>query len=360
MNFNIIEKPEWGELATFVPNKREPVYNWFYFKEGFAKELVMKLIEKYNIRQGQWVLDPFCGSGTTLLACKQLGINSIGFDVLPTAVFAARVKTADYDAEKLKDASRELLKNKFVKMPVEVPSLMKRAFSKYALEDIVFFKSHIERIDDAKMRNFFLLALNNASMKISYAWKDGAVIKIKKKNTPPLRFMLKRTVRRFIKDLEKFEKKPCETIVEQCDARKMILEDDSIDAIITSPPYLNKIEYTKIYEMENFILGGLAKPHLRSYVGLGEEDFEKAYFDDMRNVLLETHRVMKKGGKAAIVVGNGYIPGRIVDSDVIIAEMAKGVGFDVKAIYVLNKRFALENRTSKKGILRESLIELEK
>lgn len=356
----IQDRLDWGELATFVPNKYEPVYNWFYYKEGFAKELVLKLLEEYEITQGHTVLDPFCGSGTTLLACKQSGINSIGLDVLPTAAFAARVKISDYDTEKLREILHEILMNRFMPMEADVPSIMKRAFSKYALEDIIFFKSHIERIENETIRNFFLLALNNASMKISYAWKDGGVIKIKKKNTPPLKFMFKRTAHRMIKDLEKLETKECSTIVEQCDARNMNIDDESIDAVITSPPYLNKIEYTKIYEIENFILGGLPKPPVRSYLGLSEEDAEKSYFDDMNNVLLEMCRVMKKDAKAAIIVGNGYVNGNIVDSDVMFSEMAKKIGFRVNGIYVLNERFALENRTSKKGILRESLVELQK
>jgi site-specific DNA-adenine methylase len=356
----IQDRLDWGELATFVPNKFEPVYNWFYYKEGFAKELVMKLVEEYGLATGHTVLDPFCGSGTTLLACKQLGINSIGLDVLPMAAFAASVKTQDYDTEKLREILHEILMNRFMAMQADVPSIMKRAFSKYALEDIIFFKSHIQRIEDDTIRNFFLLALNNAAMRISYAWKDGSVIKIKKKNTPPLKFMFKRTAHRMIKDLEKLETKKCSTIIEQCDARKMNVEDNSIDAVITSPPYLNKIEYTKIYEIENFILGGLAKPCVRSYLGLSEDDIEKSYFDDMNKVLLEMYRVMKKDAKAAIIVGNGYVNGNIVDSDTMFAEMAKKIGFHVNGIYVLNERFALENRTLKKGILRESLVELQK
>src|SRR3989304_1710181 len=91
------ERLEWKEIATFVPNKRLPIYNWFYYKEGFSKELVEKLIEMFGIKENNTVLDPFCGSGTTVVACIQNGVNAIGFDVLPTAVFASQVKTAKYN-----------------------------------------------------------------------------------------------------------------------------------------------------------------------------------------------------------------------------------------------------------------------
>ena len=87
-------KPDLAELATFVPNKKTPIYNWFYYKEGFSKELVELLINDFRLHKGQLVLDPFCGSGTTLLACKQNNINSIGFDVLPISIFASKIGRA--------------------------------------------------------------------------------------------------------------------------------------------------------------------------------------------------------------------------------------------------------------------------
>jgi len=363
MEFKLEEKPEWGELATFVPNKKDPVYNWFYYKEGFSRELVFKVVEMFGLTQNALVLDPFCGSGTTLLACKQLGINSVGFDVLPISVFSSTVKTRDYDTEALREHAKTLLRTKFRRFDFDVPSIVRRAFNKYALEDTIFFRHEINKIEDEKARDFFLLSLMNAAMKISYAWKDGAVIKIRKKHTPPLRKFFNRTIYKMISELDNFQKGECETIVNQCDARRMNLDDNSVDAVITSPPYLNQIDYIKVYEIENFILGGLPKPPIRSFVGFGE-DIEVTnklpYFDDMNMVLKELHRVCKPGANVAIVVGNGYINREIIESDIRIAELAESIGFTVEKIYVLNKRFALEERTKKKGILRESMIVLKK
>jgi len=370
----LIDRPEWGELATFVPNKGVPVYNWFYYKEGFSAELVIKLMDMFNLRRDAVVLDPFCGSGTTLLACKQRSIESIGYDVLPISVFASYVKTREYHTEKLKIAAQDLLKKRFEKpKPGDAPAIMYRAFSKYALDDVFFFKQRIAEIADEDTKCFFLLALVKAALSVSYAWKDGAVIKIKKKHSPPLRFMLKRIIRKMIKDLEQtaHQKTP---LVEQCDARRMNAADNSIDAIITSPPYLNQIDYTKVYAIEDFIVSGMritAHPAVRSYIGLREEynylttdvelpDSSKPYFTDMNAVLEEMYRVCKHGAKVAIVVGNGFLENQIVDSDLILAYLAEKFGFDVKNIFVLNKRYALANRTEKKGLLRESLIIMEK
>ncbi|MEM7819860.1 MAG: DNA methyltransferase [Candidatus Aenigmatarchaeota archaeon] len=359
MKIKIEEKLEWGKLATFILNKKEPIYNWFYFKKGFSKDLVFNLIYNFNLKSNDWVLDPFCGSGTTLLACKQFGINSIGFDILPVAVFVSNVKTRDYDINELKIISKKILKNKFQKISFEFPTLMKRAFNKYALEDIAFFKNEINKIENKNNRNFFLLALMNAAMKISYAWKDGDIIKIRKKNVQPLKFVFNRTIHKMIKDLENFKTKKCEIKVEQCDAKRMKIGNNTIDSIITSPPYLNQTDYTKIYEIENLFIDEYEKPDPNSYIGFGDNTKEK-YFNDMKIVLEEMYRVCKDNAKIAIVIGNGYISGKIIESDIILSQMAEDVGFVVKKIFVLNKRFAIEKRTKKKGILRESLIILRK
>ena len=357
-----------GELATFVPNKKQPIYNWAYYKEGFSRDLVLKLINDFGLHHESMALDPFCGVGTALVGCREKGITSIGMDVMPFPLFASHVRTSDYDTKQLRVLSQELFREKFQKLRFDVPVLLRRAFSKYALEDIAFFMQDINRLEGEE-RNFFLLALISASMKVSYAWKDGAVIKIRKTHKPPLRFMYKKIVQRMIKDLEKSRHDaPCTVL--QCDARKMHLEDGLADAIITSPPYLNNIDYTKIYEIENhFITGIYEKPALRSHIGLDAQinflpellpPSAMAYFSDMNEVLKEMHRVLVQDGKAAIVVGNAYIDGRIIDSDLILAKLAEDSGFIVESIDVLNKRFALENRTEQKGILRESMIIMRK
>ena len=97
MPYKIENKFEWGELATFVPNKPLPIYNWFYYKEGFSRELVLRLLEKFKAKGT--VLDPFCGVGTTNLACREKGIDSVGFELSPLALFAAKAKTSDYDTK---------------------------------------------------------------------------------------------------------------------------------------------------------------------------------------------------------------------------------------------------------------------
>jgi DNA modification methylase len=196
------------------------------------------------------------------------------------------------------------------------------------------------------------------------------VIKIKKHPTPPMRKMFARIAANMVKSLEKSADSKAEITAELNDARSLPLEDESINAVITSPPYLNNIDYTRVYEIEEYFIHGEPISGVRAYIGLKpkETDFlpelnlpvqARLYFEDMNKVMGEIYRVLKKGGEAGIVVGNGYVD-EIIESDIILSYLAQGIGFEIKNIFVLNTRFALANRTEKKGILRESLIILKK
>jgi len=376
MNYLIEENFELGPLVTFVPNKNYPVYNWFHFKEGFSRDFVMMMFDQLKLKECDWVLDPFCGSGTTLLASKEVGINSVGVDVMPLAVFLSQVKTMDYDLEYLKNVAREIFSKKFIPVSVKgLSPLVKRAFTKYALEDILFFKQVISEINDPVVKNFFTLALMIASNKVSMAYKDGSVIKFRKrKHIPPLKPVFKRVVKRMFNDLKALRTRKSTVKVYQADARRLdFLEEGTFNAVITSPPYLNIIDYIKVYSIENELFFSQTKyESLRSYIGLDVEknyiEFEnldvppvgKAYFRDMKDALSEMHRLLNNKGRAVLVVGEGVFPDRIVPVPIILSQVAESVGFKVKKIMHVNRRVVTDPNRKKIGTALESIIFLEK
>ena len=372
MNFS--EASDFKDLVTYIPNKKEPIHNWYYFKEGFSKKLVDFFIDKFEVEEKSLVLDPFCGSGTTLLACKQKGIRSIGFDVSPFFVFVSKVKTNDYNLEKLRESIAEMTTWKFEK-PKQLPKekYITKVFSRYTLEDFVFYRDKITEIEDEKSRNFLMLALVDSAIKASWTIKDGAVVKIDKRGKPPLKKYFKYKVKKMFKDLKNFDIKPIETTAEIGDARQLNLGNETIDAVITSPPYLNKIEYTKIYSIEMSFLG-FPETRLTSHIGSRVEDVSvsdigldenlplsaKVYFKDMNSALKELYRVCKSGAKLAIVIGGGCFPDRAVESDRITAELAERIGFNVNDVWVARNSWCTRARTIKVGQIRESIILLKK
>ncbi len=372
--FNFTSTPELKDHVTFVPNKFEPIHNWYYYKEGYSRGLVDFFIQKFGIEKNSLVLDPFCGVGTTLLACKQASIRAIGFDTSPLTVFVSQVKTADYNLESLEEAVRHGLKWKFAR-PRAIPNSpwLKRAFSKYALEDIFFYRGKISQVENPLERNFLLLGLMDAAIKCSYIRKDGSVVKIQKGASAPVGKIFKYKIRRMLRDLRETNMERVEIKAEVGDARKIPLADNSIDFVITSPPYLNKIEYTNIYKTEYELFFDLPAEKLKSHIGekidIGNEfDFEgvknlpiaQSYFSDMKKVLLELKRVCKPGAKLAIVIGGGCFPDRAILVDEIFARVAEQAGFSVKEILIARNSWCTRNRTEKVGQIRESAIVLEK
>ena len=105
----IVEKLEFGSLISPQRNQFIPIHNWYTFKHGYSRDLAIILITYFKLPEGSWVLDLFCGSGTTLLTCKELGINSRGFDILPFSVLLSNVKISNYDDKEL-TSELELLK----------------------------------------------------------------------------------------------------------------------------------------------------------------------------------------------------------------------------------------------------------
>jgi len=204
--------------------------------------------------------------------------------------------------------------------------------------------------------------------------KDGATIRIEKRGKPPLKKFFKYKIKKMFKDLKNTNLKPIETRVEVGDARNLTLEDGSVDAVITSTPYLNKIEYSKIYYIESSLFFDFPETGMISHIGSRVEDISvsdigldenlpvsaKVYFKDMHSALSQIYRVCKSNAKLAIVIGGGCYPDRAIESDRISAELAERIGFKVKNVLVARNSWCTRARTIKVGQVRESVILLEK
>ena len=154
-----------------------------------------------------------------------------------------------------------------------------------------------------------------------------------------------------LRDVREFNSE-LEPEIDIADCRKLPLKDKSVDYIITSPPYLNKIEYTKIYKTEYELFFNLPESKMIAFVEEGED----AYFEDIRKCLEEMKRVCKK--KAAIVIGGGCFPDHVVEVDVKLAKIAEEVGWKVEDIFVARNSWCTKSRTVKIDKVRESVIVL--
>jgi DNA modification methylase len=363
------QKPELGPYMTFEFSKEKPIHGWFWYKEGFAPEIVewsIREFERKNSRKIKTVLDPFCGVGTTLLTAKNLSIPSIGVDASSLAVFASKTKTDDYSSEDI-EAARLFLEKRLE--PVQ-PNIdwefelfsPRAAFPKRNYTEILALRQAIEKEDSERARNLLLLGLLSVLPQASIIMKDGGVLKImKNKRALPAREIFRRRVKRMLKDLEG-QKQGNAPAVFLGDARTLDLESESVDLVVTSPPYLNNIDYSKIYGLELSLLA-MSKAEasevrmraIRSFIGkqivvdrsvpeideIGEKiPIVGTYFKDMELAIKEMHRVLCDGGEAHITVSNSVIHETHVIVDEIFAQMAERIGFSETEIIVGAERIA--------------------
>jgi hypothetical protein len=271
---------------------------------------------------------------------------------------------------------------------------MRKVYNPYARNDIAFFRENIISVPDEKTRNFLMLGLISVVAQASNVTKDGGVLKIgHKRHTPPVRHLLKTKLKRMIRDLkERGKMPPTQWSADVGDARQLPLGDESVDAVITSPPYLNFVDYTKVYALELSLLlsstkelEDLRKRSMRSHIGAEYEDdgarkdteailaritktraterippVVDGYLHDMRLSIKEAARTLRPGGAAVYVVGNATLPGISVDVDLMIAEMGEQLGLEAHDIWVGNVRWAGIHGIEKERPMRESAVVLRK
>lgn len=349
-----------GPYFTFDPSKGKPIFNWFFYKEAYSPEIVHHFLRRFS---PQNVLDQFSGIGTTALAAKSRGIQAFGIDSSPLAVFVGQVKTRNYSEDDLQGA-REFLKNLFqeksaprVRWPFELFPVEK-AFPPVNLRDILFIRERLDSIENENARGLLLLALVSILPMCSFVLKDGGVLKIAKKQVAPAKEMFKRRAKKMLADLENPINGP-EPQILLGDARELPFENETMDAAITSPPYLNNIDYTKVYGLELSLLGLRAddakkarERAVRSFVNivtradsfpeeLGEIGdripVAATYFSDMEKVLEETRRVLKPGSSASFIVSNAVIRETHIPVDEILAQIGERLGFECEIIAGLER-----------------------
>ncbi len=369
---------DWRRLVTYVPNKELPVYNWFKYKEGFSRELVVRLFSEFGLQKNDIIYDPFAGCGTTLLAGREFGLQGVGVDILPTSVFVARAKLFNWQKlEVLMQAVQQLLETPFREPSLSFPDvrIINLAFSPQIQREILFFKEEIENYD-TPTREFLMLGLLSILETVSNTSKDGQFLRLVEKKIPPVRDALRSILTKMLSDLSERQVKVKLTgtaSVYQGDAREMALPKrfaGKVSAIITSPPYLNRYDYSRTYALELCLL--TVKSHrdmvnirhslLRSHVESREHEDKRiklpsleevlrgvrskplnndrlpimiqGYFEDMNLVIRNMAAYLKSGGRVALVVANAQFNGENVPTDLMLCELAEKHGLETESIWV--------------------------
>jgi DNA modification methylase len=408
---------------NFDTSAQLPRHRWYYFKEGFSAALVEEAIKSVSDAQERKivVLDPFCGSGTTPLATSLLGHHCTGIEVNPFLAFVSRVKSTPRKwqrpgfVENL-DEIISLSETELIS-PLESFStfgeregLTKWLFNRDVLRKFASLVGAIDAATPAHHEAFTLAAIVSA-FDCSNAKRDGKGLRYKpnwqqrKYSGNDVLDSFKKHALVMIDDVEKF---PIDVRNEpriiNADSRKALgdLKKDSVDLVVTSPPYLNSFDYSDVYRPELFLGSyvsdnkGLTKIRLntiRSHVQvdwpretsvecslltpilqkLDEADnlwnlriplMVKAYFDDLNQVIKNVALKLKRQGQIWMVVSTSAYGGVHIPVDLIIAELANDAGFTLEGIHRLRDLRASGQQwkqfNTKRLPLRESLIILTK
>ncbi len=324
--FHIIQKNQTRSVNQYLTH-------WIYpYKGKFHPQMIRALLNIIGLKEGDTVFEPFSGSGTTALEAQLLGINFIGIDISPLCVIQGKVKTESIyvldDIMRIKDEVVSKLS----------PNLFNIGTDYYRL---------VENLtSDERVRNFYRMSRLLAVSDNSRRSRDFENSFIKNLNLMLL------SVKDYIEIKEKLNLKLGDVKIEAGDSRNTKLSDNSVDGIITSPPYSIALDYVQ-NDTHAFKDLGLDVSEMRSdFIGVrgtGKSRVE-LYNDDMKKSYSEMYRILKPNRYAVIVIGNASYMGQEIKTVEFTIDYMEGIGF--KLVKNVNKIiFGLYNVMKKENIL---------
>lgn len=397
-----------GKLVSYVGSKSAPLLRLFRYKEAFAYNFVEEFIGRLRLTNNDYVFDPFGGMGTTLYASMLRGISSIGIDKLPIGPFVTHTLPLFYAlAPGTLFTMMEQLQTLVPKAepaPVAMDvAIMKVAFPEKQMLKLRQWKSVISILEQP-LRDIFTLLWLSIIEGCSYTTKDGQFLRLRKdKSLVDPTVAMWRKVQQAEDDIRAIRLLPleyglCQPQVYIADARDLhgVPFEQAPTALITSPPYVNRYDYTRSYSLElafqfvdNFAgLKDLRFSILRSHIeskarktdvarhpvvqevvnvlrSHGEKlnneripDMIIAYFVDMEQVISEWARVLAPGAKVVMVVGNVRFDGEQLPVDLILSEIAQSYGFRIAQVIVTRYKGNSSQQMGKYGrvAVRESAV----
>ena len=356
----------------------------------FIPQIPRFCIESYS-DVGDAVLDPFMGSGTTLLESYIHGRSSSGIDIHPLARLIAKVKTTPVEPSSLRSTADNIITKirdddgDNSKLVPEIPN-RDHWFKPQVLAELATVKKHIWAMSPGHRQDFFKICFSSIIRKVSNSDSDSLIPEVtsfrKKldqqgKTSFDVYGRFENTVRSKLIDASdlwrlslevqgKYKPVPKVDIV-GLDARDIDLEDSSIDLAVTSPPYASAVHYVSVHKLEMFWLDLLkdtwdldsriigtarayrdeynawtpstAVPGLRTVLDeLMAKDKKSAYlvwkyFDQMRCNFNEVNRVLKRNRVYCMIVGENTFRKVRIPTYRLLAKIAARSGFELKTTY---------------------------
>ncbi len=314
-----------------------PIEGIHPYPAKFVAELPRALLDALPVPSGTAVLDPFCGSGTTLVECQRRGLPSVGIDLNPIACLMTRVKTSSQPGG-LKEAAAAIVARARSVREVEVPQIpnLDHWFSGQVQNALAALSDALGTVHLVQ-RDVLRLALSSIVVRVSNQESDTRYAAVEKDVAAEDVFTGFLRAAGRIRDVLHERAYPLvPATVFQADtlAFDPACLDKPIGMVITSPPYPNAYEYWLYHKYRMYWLGFDPIAVKEREIGARAHFFKRNHHTaaDFVRQMVQTFELLRKvlvrGGYVCFVIGRSRIHGRIVDNAAIIEEVARDAGFE--------------------------------
>ena len=302
----------------------------------FIAEIPRALVSALPVPKDTAVLDPFCGSGTSLVESQRKGLSAVGVDLNPIACLISRVKTEPVP-EKLLDIANNVIEDASTENPVSIPDIpnLDHWFESDVQHQLARLMYAIEKAP-ATVQTCLRLALSSIVVRVSNQESDTRYAAIRKKQKPnAVRTLFLRSVEKL--GVALLARNYPLTPVDVIEADILTVTPDQINKpvglVVTSPPYPNAYEYWLYHKYRMWWLGFDPLKVKEQEIGARAHFFRKNHHtaDDFARQMETTFsllsNVVVKDGFVCLVIGRSRIHGQIIDNARIVERVAGDLGF---------------------------------
>jgi len=359
----LVEKINW-DFKDF--NTQYLTHKFHPYPARFIPQIPLTLIKLFTSEK-ETILDPFCGGGTSLVEAFLNNRNSIGVDFNPLGILISKVKTtllSNNDIEFLTKILHQL-KNECVVNKNEINDFVsnlpntniKNKFSRKVIKDMLNIRLFVYNLKNEGKVDLFDLG-KVALSSVVWSFVNGY-------NSSSVKNLFLNKIRMMIQEIQNTKKviaKPPLVILLEGDSRRLDLKDKCVDLIITSPPYVNAMDYYRLHLYNMFLLGINYNYFKKHEIGCHSHFIENRfrllseYLGDMLRSMIEMNRVLKMNKLAIIVIGNSSLEFELIESHNFFSRMSKKIGFVL--VKVIHRNVDITKKYSKKdrGFINDEFI----